>query len=54
MSALSLAAAQQQFAAHLSAVEDAARFAFRGASGARITRRRWPRPAPPPGAPGPD
>ena len=52
MSAISLVAAQEQFTATLSAVEDAVKFAFRGASGPRSTRRRWPRPGPPPGAPG--
>ena len=51
MSAMSLRVAQEQFTAHLSAVENAARFAFR-------RRRRQDREealaeaAPPPGAPG--
>ena len=52
MSALSLTHAQQQFTARLSAVEDAVQYAFRGRLRPRTTRRRWPRPAPPPGAPG--
>ena len=50
MSALSLTHAQQQFTAHLSAVEDAAWYAFRRRCAGRTARRRWPRPAPPPGA----
>ena len=44
------ASAQEQFTATLSAVEDAVRFAFRRRSVLRSTRRRWPRPGPPPGA----